>query len=335
MAKIAVVTGGSAGVGRATVRELTARGYDVAILARGWPGLDGALADVKAAGQRGLCLSVDVADGQAVDEAAEQVERELGPIDVWVNNAFVGFLAPFEQVSLDEFHRVTDVTYHGQVHGTMAALKRMRPRDRGVIIQVGSALAFRGIPLQSAYCGAKHAIVGFTESVITELGHDRSHVKVCMVHLPALNTPQFSWVLNKMPKHPMPVPPIYQPEVAGRAIAYLADHPRRTMWVGETTCLTILGNKVAPWLLDKYLARTGYEAQQDEKRSVESMDPPNLFDPVPVDHGAHGVFDNQSHEHSPQTWATMHRGAVAVTSAAALLLGFSRMKGTFTRLFRG
>jgi hypothetical protein len=199
----------------------------------------------------------------------------------------------------------------------------MRPRDRGVIIQVGSALAFRGIPLQSAYCGAKHAIVGFTESVITELGHERSKIKVCMVHLPALNTPQFNWVLNKMPKHPMPVPPIYQPEVAGRAIAYVADHPRRTMWVGVTTALTILGNKVAPWLLDKYLARTGFDAQQDDKASLASMDRPNLYLAVPVDHGAHGIFDDQAHGRSPQTWATMHRGPLAgasVLAAAALAL---------------
>jgi NAD(P)-dependent dehydrogenase (short-subunit alcohol dehydrogenase family) len=294
MPKVAVVTGGSAGVGRAAVRELAARGYDVAILARGEPGLEGAVADVTAAGRRGLGVSVDVADAAAVEAAAEQVERELGPIDVWVNNAFVGFLAPLEQVDVEAFHRVTEVTYHGQVHGTIAALKRMRPRDRGVIIQVGSALAFRGIPLQSAYCGAKHAIVGFTESVITELGHERSGIKVCMVHLPALNTPQFSWVLNKMPKHPMPVPPIYQPEVAGRAIAYVADHPRRTLWVGTPTALTILGNRVAPWLLDKYLARTGFDAQQDDKASVASMDRPNLYDAVPVDHGAHGIFDDRA-----------------------------------------
>ena len=316
MSKIAVVTGGSAGVGRATVRELAAAGYDVAVLARSHVGVDGAVSDVKDTGRRGLGVVVDVADQAAVEAAAEQVERELGPIDVWVNNAFAGFLAPFEQVTMEEFHRVTDVSYHGFVHGTMAALKRMRPRDRGVIIQVGSALAFRGIPLQSAYCGAKHAIVGFTESVITELAHERSHVKMCMVHLPALNTPQFSWVLNKMPKHPMPVPPIYQPEVAGRAIAHVADHPRRTMWVGLPTALTILGNRVAPWLLDKYLGRTGYDGQQSDKPLTE-MERPNLFDAVDKDRGAHGIFDEQAHARSAQTWASMHRGVVAGVAAVA------------------
>jgi NAD(P)-dependent dehydrogenase (short-subunit alcohol dehydrogenase family) len=326
MAKIAVVTGGTAGVGRATVRELVAAGYDVAVLARGQAGLDGAVSDIKDAGRRGLGIPVDVADAASVESAAEQVERELGPIDVWVNNAFAGFLAPLDQVTPEEFHRVTDVTYHGFVHGTMAALKRMRPRDRGVIIQVGSALAFRGIPLQSAYCGAKHAIVGFTESVLTELAHEHSQIKVCMVHLPALNTPQFSWVLNKMPKHPMPVPPIYQPEVAGRAIAHVADHPRRTMWVGLPTCLTILGNRAAPWLLDKYLGRTGFGAQQSDK-STAQMDRPNLFNAVPVDHGAHGAFDDKAHGHSAQTWATMHRGALAVAAAAA---GAAVMKVTFS-----
>jgi NAD(P)-dependent dehydrogenase (short-subunit alcohol dehydrogenase family) len=318
--KIAVVTGGSAGVGRATVRELANRGYDVAIIARGWPGIEGAIADVKAAGRQGLGLSVDVADAAAVDEAAGQVERELGPIDVWVNNAFAGFLAPLSQVSAEEFHRVTEVTYHGQVHGTMAALRRMRPRDRGVIIQVGSALAFRGIPLQSAYCGAKHAIVGFSESVITELSHEGSQVKVCMVHLPALNTPQFSWVLNKMTRHPMPVPPIYQPEVAGRAIAYVADHPRRTMWVGMTTALTILGNRFAPALLDRYLGRTGYNAQQDDTTPTSSMDTPNLYVAVPKDHGARGVFDDRAHARSPQTWVTMHRARLAAAAAMTAIL---------------
>src|SRR4051812_2758048 len=333
MAKIAVVTGGTAGVGRATVRELAARGDDVAILARGRGGPDGAVADVKDTGRRALGISVDVADPEAVDQAAEQVERELGPIDVWVNNAFAGFLAPFSEVTPEEFRRVTEVTYLGQVNGTRAALRRMRPRDRGGVIQVGPALAYRGIPLQSAYCGAKHAIVGFTESVVTELAHEHSKVKVCQVHLPALNTPQFNWALNRMPKHPMPVPPIYQPEVAGRAIAYVADHPRRMMWVGMTTTLTILGNRVAPWLLDKYLGRTGYKSQQDDKAPTSEMDRPNLYEPVPVDHGAHGIFDEQAHPHSAQTWATMHRGALAAGGAATIFM-LLRMKGTFTRVFK-
>jgi NAD(P)-dependent dehydrogenase (short-subunit alcohol dehydrogenase family) len=315
MTKIAVVTGGSAGVGRAAVREFARRGYDVAVLARGEEGLAGTVADVESAGRRGLGLPVDVADAAAVELAADQVERELGPIDVWVNNAFVGFLAPFDRVTDEEFHRVTEVTYHGQVHGTRAALRVMRPRDCGVVIQVGSALAFRGIPLQSAYCGAKHAIVGFTESVVTELEHSGSKVKVCMVHLPALNTPQFDWVLNRMPKHPMPVPPIYQPEVAARAIVHVAEHPRRRMWVGLPTALTIIGNRVAPALLDRYLARTGFGAQQTDD-ALPSMDRANLYDAAPVDHGAHGVFDNRAHAHSAQLWASTHRAGIAVAAGA-------------------
>ena len=259
---IAVVTGGSAGVGRATVREFARRGYDVAVLARGEAGIAGAVAEVEQAGRRGLGISVDVADAAAVEQAADRVERELGPIDVWVNNAFAGFLARFVDVTPAEFQRVTEVTYLGYVHGTRAALKHMRARDRGVIVQVGSALAYRGIPLQSAYCGAKHAIIGFTESLITELKHDGSGVRLCMVQLPALNTPQFSWVLKRVPGHPQPVPPIYQPEVAARAIVHVADHPRRNMWVGAPTMMTILGNYVAPKLLDWYLAKTGFESQQ-------------------------------------------------------------------------
>ena len=320
--RVAVVTGGTAGVGRATVRMFAEQGWDVAVLARGEDGLVGATEDVLDRGRRALPVTVDVADADAVDRAAGKVEDELGPIDVWVNNAFAGWLAPFMDVSPQEYHRVTDVSYHGQVHGTWAALRRMTPRDKGVIVQVGSALAGRGIPLQSAYCGAKHAVVGFTESVRTELKHDRSGVRVCVVHLPALNTPQFEWALNKMPKHPMPVPPIYQPEVAARAIVHVVDHPRRTTWVGLPTALTILGNRVAPALLDAYLARTGYDAQQADR--PPSDEPANLFTPTSGDHGAHGSFDSQAHARSLESWVSRHRTPVVLAAVAAGAVGVVR-----------
>ncbi|MGN6131458.1 MAG: SDR family oxidoreductase, partial [Nocardioidaceae bacterium] len=260
--RVAVVTGGTAGVGRATVRELANAGYDVAVLARGQAGLDAAVKDVENAGRRGLGISVDVADHAAVEEAAERVERELGEIYAWVNVAFVGSLAFFWDTDMDEYRRMTDVTYYGQVYGTRAALRYMRPRNRGVIVNVGSAMAYRSIPLQSAYCGAKHAVKGFSESVMTELAHEKSKVKVCMVQLPGLNTPQFTWNLNKMPKHPMPVPPIFAPELPARAIRFLIEHPRRNMWVGVATAYTILGERLAPKLVDIYLGRYGVAGQQ-------------------------------------------------------------------------
>lgn len=307
--KVAVVTGGTAGVGRAAVREFARSGYAVAVLARGEQGLEGAGRDVEASGGgTALSVSVDVADAEAVEQAADRVEHELGQIDVWVNCAFTGYLAPLSEVAAEEFHRVTEVTYHGQVHGTMAALRRFRPRDCGVIVNVGSALAFRGIPLQSSYCGAKHAIAGFTESVITELRNANSRVAVCMVQLPGLNTPQFRWMLNKMPQHPMPVAPIYQPELAGKAIRFLAEHPRRNMWVGVSTAYTILGNRVAPKLLDLYLGRTGVAGQQTTKETHELA--PNIFEPSNGDQGARGPFDEQSHARSPQLWLSEHRAAV-------------------------
>ena len=317
--RVAVVTGGTAGVGRATVRELVRQGWDVAVLARGDDGLDGTLVEITDSGRRGVAHAVDVADAAAVRRAAADVERDLGPIDVWINNAFAGFIAPFDTVTDEEFRRVTDVTYHGQVNGTRAALEVMRPRNRGTIVQVGSALAFRGIPLQSAYCGAKHAIVGFTESVRTELRHARSAVRICEVHLPALNTPQFDWVLRRVPGRPQPVPPMFQPEVAARAIAFVADHPRRRMWVGLPTALTILGNRLVPGLLDIYLGRTGVDSQQTFDRPP-SEDPPNLFMPVPPDHGAHGAYDDRAHPRSAQAWLSRNRGPVtlaAVSLAAA------------------
>ncbi|MDN5746997.1 MAG: SDR family oxidoreductase [Pseudonocardia sp.] len=318
---IVVITGGTAGVGRATVREFARSGYDVAILARGAAGLAGAAEDVRGAGRRALTVPTDVADHEAVERAAERVEAELGEIDVWVNVAFSGSLAFFWDTSPEEYERMTRVTYLGQVNGTRAALARMRPRDRGVVVNVGSAMAFRSIPLQSPYCGAKHAVKGFTESVITELAHERSNVKVCMVQLPGLNTPQFTWNLNKMPEHPMPVPPIFQPELPARAIRFLAEHPRRNMWVGLSTAYTILGERLAPKLLDLYLGRTGVKSQQT------SPDKPrygsNVFAPSDdeADRGAHGPFDDQAYGADPQLWMSMHRRAIltGLAGVAALL----------------
>jgi NAD(P)-dependent dehydrogenase (short-subunit alcohol dehydrogenase family) len=328
--RCAVVTGGTAGVGRATVRELAARGYDVAILARGRAGLDAAAADVREHGRSALALECDVADHDAVEAAAERIERELGTIDVWVNCAFVGALAYFWDTTPQEYRRMTDVTYMGQVNGTRSALARMRARDRGVIINVGSAMVYRSIPLQSAYCGAKHAIKGFTESVRTELRHEGSKVRICMVQLPGLNTPQFDWNLNKMPQHPMPVAPVFQPELPARAIAFLAEHPRRNMWVGISTAYTIIGERLAPWVADIYLARTGVSGQQTDADLPRYGS--NVFEPrdADADRGAHGPFDDKAHASDPVSWLSMHRwavasGAVAAAAAAAGgLLGRAR-----------
>ena len=324
---VAVVTGGSAGLGRATVRAFAAAGYDVAVLARGEDGLAGAVADVAGAGRRALGLAVDVADHRAVDAAAAQVEDRMGPIEVWVNNAMTSIFAPFMDTDPEDFERATAVTYFGFVNGTRAALHRMKPRDRGVLVQVGSALAYRGIPLQAAYCGSKHAMVGFTESVITELLHDHSKVRVAMVHMPALNTIQFNWVKSQLPHHPQPVPPIFQPEVGAAAIVRVAEHPRRSTWVGLPTAYTVLGNRVAAPLLDRYLARTGYEGQQSPQDTRPEIGE-NLYAPVPGDQGAHGDFDYKAHERSPETWLSLHRrsvlGTLAGAAAAVTLLARGR-----------
>ncbi len=313
--KIVVVTGASSGVGRATVREFARRGADVALLARGTDGLEGASKEVEAEGRRALPIPTDVGRADQVEAAADRIERELGPIDVWVNDAMTTVFAPFAEISADEFARVTETTYLGAVYGTMAALRRMRPRDRGVIVQVGSALAYRSIPLQSAYCGAKHGIAGFTSSLRTELMHDRSRVRVTQVHLPAVNTPQFDHCLARMPNEPQPVPPIYQPEIPARVIAWAAEHPRREHWVGATTVATILANRVVPGLLDRYLARTNYEAQQTG-RPLDPSRPANLWEPVPGDPGAHGDFDARSATSSAQAWASEHRRALGAVIAA-------------------
>jgi NADP-dependent 3-hydroxy acid dehydrogenase YdfG len=315
--KAAVVTGASAGVGRATARALAERGYDVALLARGEAGLEAAAKEVEAAGRRALAVSVDVADAAAVDAAASKVEQGLGPIDVWVNDAFSAVFAPFWEVEPEEFQRATEVTYLGFVWGTRAALARMRQRDRGVIVQVGSALAYRGIPLQSAYCGAKHAIQGFTESLRCELLHDRSGVRVTMVQLPAVNTPQFTWGLTRLPRHPQPVPPIYDPDLIAKAVVHAAEHPqRREFWVGGSTAATLLANKVAAGLLDRYLGRTGFDSQQTD-RPVDPSRPANLWSPADEDSdfGAHGEFDRRQKRRSAQWWANTHRPALAGAAA--------------------
>jgi NAD(P)-dependent dehydrogenase (short-subunit alcohol dehydrogenase family) len=323
MRKIVVVTGASAGIGRATAVAFAGKGYDVGLVARGEAGLEAAAKDVEAAGGRALAVPADVADNDQVEAAAERIERELGEIDVWVNDAFTAVFAPFWGVSADEFRRVTEVSYLGFVYGTMAALKRMRPRDRGVIVQVGSALAYRGIPLQTAYCGAKHAIQGFTEALRCELLHDKSHVHITMVQLPAVNTPQFSWVLSRLPRHPQPVPPIFQPEVPARGILYAAEHPqRREYWVGGTTAATLIANAVLPGVLDRYLGKTGFKSQQTNEPADPNR-PANLYEPVDAssDFGSHGEFDDRSHSRSVQWWLTRRRrlvyGATAVVAAAA------------------
>lgn len=270
-------------------------------------------------GSRALTLRTDVADFNQVEAAAERVEAELGPIDIWVNNAMTTVFSPFREITPEEFRRATEVTYLGVVYGTMAALRRMAPRDRGVIVQVGSALAYRAIPLQAPYCGAKHAIRGFTDSLRSELLHDGSNIHVTMVQLPALNTPQFNWCKSKLPKHPQPVPPIFQPEVAARAIVWAADHHRREVLVGRTSVWTIWLNKFVPGLGDRYLAKYGYEGQQTDE-TIDPDRPFNLFEPVPGDHGAHGIFDARASDTSWQWWLTTHRPAVLTTAALLLLL---------------
>ncbi len=313
--EVVVITGASAGVGRATVREFAQQGAHIGLLARDRERLEETRREVEAMGGRALVVPTDVADYDEVDAAAQAVEEEFGPIDIWVNNAMTAVFSPVVQMEPEEYRRVTEVTYLGQVHGALAALKRMLPRDRGTIVFVGSALAYRGIPLQSSYCAAKHAVEGFFDSLRTELIHDGSNVHVTHVSLPGLNTPQFQWVKSRMPNEPQPVPPFFQPEVAAQAIYWAAHHRRVRLSVARNTVLVVLLNKLFPGAGDWYLARTGYSGQQTPT-PVRPNRPSNLFETVPGDYGAHGPFDDRAKTWSGQWWLTTHRGAVAVGAAA-------------------
>jgi short-subunit dehydrogenase len=314
--EVVVITGASAGVGRAIARAFASRGAHIGLLARGHEGLEGARKDIEALGGKALVLATDVADPQQVEDAASKVEQTFGPIDIWINDAMTSVFSPAKEMEAEEYKRVTEVTYLGTVYGTLAALRRMLPRDQGRIIQIGSALAYRGIPLQSAYCGAKHAIQGFTESVRSELIHDKSNVKITMVQLPAVNTPQFGWVKSRLPRKAQPVPPIYQPEVIADAVTYIADHYRRQLYIGGMNTIIIQANKVAPGFGDWYLAKTGYKSQQTNEPENPNR-PNNLWKPVDEtkDYGAHGTFDDRASSRSWQLWVDTHRGLLTLVGA--------------------
>ncbi len=316
--KIVVVTGASAGLGRATVRAFARKGCSVGLIARGTEGLEAAAAEARREGVRALAVPADVADAEAVERAADRIERELGPIDVWVNVAMTTVYAPFADITPAEYKRATEVTYLGYVYGTMAALRRMRPRNRGVIVQVGSALSYRAIPLQAPYCGAKFAIRGFTDALRSELLHDRSGIYVTMVQMPALNTPQFNWGRNKLPMRPQPVPPIYEPEVAADAIVFASTARMREVWVGASTFKAILANKIAPWFLDRYLARYGYASQMSSEPASKDA-PDNLFTPIEGDFGAHGRFDREALPSTDARSPVLSDFAVAGGALAGLL----------------
>lgn len=320
MPEVVVITGASAGIGRATVREFAKHGAHIGLLARNEDGLQGAKEDVESLGGKAIAIPTDVADPEQIEAAADKVEEEFGPIDVWVNDAMTTIFSEFKNITPAEFRRSTEVTYLGAVYGTMSALNRMLPRDKGTIVQVGSALSYRAIPLQSVYCGGKHGMRGFTDSVRVELMHDNSNVHITMVQLPGLNTPQFDHCKTKIPYHPQPVAPIYQPEVAADAIYWAAHHKRREVYVGASSAITIIGNKILPWLGDIYLARTAYSGQQTNQKIDPEERPDNLFELVPGDRGAHGEFDGQSYDSSPQLWATKNRGLLAAGAVGAIAL---------------
>jgi NAD(P)-dependent dehydrogenase (short-subunit alcohol dehydrogenase family) len=317
--EVVVITGASAGVGRATARRFARDGTRIALVARGIEGLEAARDEVRSLGGDAIAITADVADADAVERAAEQAEAAFGPIDIWINNAMTSVFSPVQSMTAEEYRRVTEVTYLGYVYGTQAALRRMQPRDRGTIVQVGSALAYRGIPLQSAYCGAKHAVRGFTDSLRCELWHDHSKIQLTMVQLPALNTPQFEWVRSRLPGRPQPVPPIFQPEVAADAVYFAAHHHRRELLVGGSTVLAVLAAKFVPGIADRYLGKTGYDSQQTtEPAQRDAQD--DLWEPVPGDHGARGSFDDRASDYSAQLWATTHRGLLA-SGVSAMALG--------------
>ena len=334
--EVVVVTGASAGLGRAIAQHFGSKGASVGLLARGVDGLEGAKREIEAAGGSALVLPTDVADADAVEAAAAKVEEQFGPIDIWVNNAMTSVFSPVKEMKADEYKRVTEVTYLGVVYGTLSALKRMLPRDQGTIVQVGSALAYRSIPLQSAYCAAKHAISGFTDSLRCELIHDHSNVRITMVQMPALNTIQFDWVKSRLKRRAQPVPPIFQPEVGARAVYWAAHHNRREVFVGMPTIAAIEGNKIAPGLLDRYLGKTGYDSQQtNEPEDPNRLN--NLWEPVPGDHGAHGRFGDRSHPRSYELWATRYRNWIAaglctVAGAAYFALHSRNAQSNRTRL---
>jgi short-subunit dehydrogenase len=333
--EIVVITGASAGVGRATVREFAKHGAWIGLISRGTDGLEGAQREVEAAGGRALVLPVDVSDAAQVEAAAERVEQELGPIDVWVNNAMASVFSPIKEMTAEEFKRVTEVTYLGYVYGSLAALKRMLPRDRGAIVHVGSALAYRSIPLQAAYCASKHAVLGFFASLRTELIHDKSNVHTTMVQMPALNTPQFGWVKSRLPHKAQPVPPIYQPEVAARAIYYAAHHPeRREYYPAWSSVKAIFGNKLVPSYGDHYLAKNGYDAQQHDGPEDPNR-PNNLWKPVPGDHGAHGAFDDRASYSSSELLLETHPKWLLTAVAAGLVAAAATLWRTSTRSREG
>jgi short-subunit dehydrogenase len=322
--QVVVITGASAGVGRATARRFARERAHIGLVARGQAGLEAARKEVERLGGKAILLMADVSQADAVEAAAEAVAREFGPIDIWINNAMVSVFSPVNQTQAEEYRRVTEVTYLGYVHGTLAALKRMLPRDRGMIVQVGSALTYRAIPLQSAYCAAKHAIEGFTESLRTELIHDKSHVQVTLVHLPALNTPQHGWSRNRLPRKAQPVPPIYQPELAAEAIFHAAYHYRREWTLAMITDIVLLGNRLAPGLADWYAAKTGYESQMTNEPE-EPDRPHNLWSPLAGDHGAHGRFGPRARTTSFQWWLTTNRRWLMVLGVAIVALCLAGM----------
>lgn len=326
--EVVVITGASAGVGRATVRAFAKEGARIGLLARGKDGLEAARREVEALGGKALVVPTDVSDPEQVEAAAAAVEEEFGPIDIWVNDAMVSVFSPVKEMTAEDYRRVTEVNYLGYVYGTLSALRRMLPRDKGVVVQVGSALAYRGIPLQSAYCASKHAIQGFNDSLRAELIYDGSNVRVTMVQMPALNTPQFNWVKTRLPRKPQPVPPIYQPEVAAEAIVYAARHDQRELYVGFMTSFILVMNKFFPGIGDWYLAKTGVDSQQYDGY-VDPNRPHNLYEPLPGDHGAHGDFDDKARDSSLQLWLNTHRSWVAAG------LGLAGAVGTAAVLLNG